>query len=159
MPDNAPRAIITGITGQDGSYLAELLLEKGYEVHGIVRRSSTEKFERINHIKDRVKLIQADLADQVRDCLLRQGLASIPDPMNANFDKRREIYQISLDNPEMVAAARSVGASAKFTGSGGAIVGTYPEEAAFARLKEQLHALGVEVLKPQILPDSESPNL
>jgi len=64
MNDQAPRAIITGITGQDGSYLAELLLEKGYEVYGMVRRSSTEKFERINHIKDRIHLVQADLADQ-----------------------------------------------------------------------------------------------
>lgn len=65
MNEHAHRAIITGITGQDGSYLAELLLEKGYEVYGLVRRSSTEKFERINHIKDRVHLVQADLADQV----------------------------------------------------------------------------------------------
>ena len=58
------RALITGITGQDGSYLAELLLEKGYEVHGMVRRSSTESFERIAHIADRVTLHQADLLDQ-----------------------------------------------------------------------------------------------
>ena len=59
------RALITGITGQDGSYLAELLLEKGYEVHGIVRRASTENFERINHIANRVHLHQADLLDQL----------------------------------------------------------------------------------------------
>jgi GDPmannose 4,6-dehydratase len=59
------RALITGITGQDGSYLAELLLEKGYEVHGIVRRSSTETFERIEHLTGRVELHQADLLDQV----------------------------------------------------------------------------------------------
>jgi len=59
------RAMITGITGQDGSYLAELLLAKGYEVHGIVRRASTETFERIAHIKERVKLHQADLLDQL----------------------------------------------------------------------------------------------
>jgi GDPmannose 4,6-dehydratase len=58
------RALITGITGQDGSYLAELLLEKGYEVHGMVRRSSTESFERIAQIADRVTLHQADLLDQ-----------------------------------------------------------------------------------------------
>ncbi len=57
-------ALITGITGQDGSYLAELLLEKGYEVHGLVRRSSTETFERIAHLRDRVNLLQADLLDQ-----------------------------------------------------------------------------------------------
>lgn len=62
----------------------------------------------------------ADLAEQVRDCLVRRDLASVPALLNANFDKRREIYQISRDNLAMVAAARSVGASAKFTGSGGA---------------------------------------
>jgi GDPmannose 4,6-dehydratase len=60
----ARRALITGITGQDGSYLAEFLLEKGYDVYGVVRRSSTEKFERISHIKDKVTLVQADLTDQ-----------------------------------------------------------------------------------------------
>jgi GDPmannose 4,6-dehydratase len=59
------RAIITGITGQDGSYLAELLLDKGYEVHGVVRRASTENFDRISHLGDRVRLHQADLLDQL----------------------------------------------------------------------------------------------
>jgi GDPmannose 4,6-dehydratase len=59
------KAIITGITGQDGSYLAELLLAKGYEVHGVVRRSSTENFDRIAHLADRVVLHQADLLDQL----------------------------------------------------------------------------------------------
>jgi GDPmannose 4,6-dehydratase len=58
------KALITGITGQDGSYLADFLLEKGYEVYGMVRRSSTESFERISHIRDRVNLVQADLTDQ-----------------------------------------------------------------------------------------------
>jgi GDPmannose 4,6-dehydratase len=57
------RALITGVTGQDGSYLAELLLEKGYDVYGMVRRSSTENFERIAHVADRIKLVQADLLD------------------------------------------------------------------------------------------------
>ncbi|MBV9607614.1 MAG: GDP-mannose 4,6-dehydratase [Solirubrobacterales bacterium] len=57
-------ALITGITGQDGSYLADLLLEKGYDVHGMVRRSSTERFERIEHLRDRVTLHQADLLDE-----------------------------------------------------------------------------------------------
>jgi GDPmannose 4,6-dehydratase len=59
------KALITGITGQDGSYLAEHLLESGYEVHGIVRRASTENFERIAHLKEKVKLHQADLLDQL----------------------------------------------------------------------------------------------
>jgi GDPmannose 4,6-dehydratase len=58
------RALITGITGQDGSYLAELLLDHGYEVHGMVRRASTEKFERLEHLRDRITLHQGDLLDQ-----------------------------------------------------------------------------------------------
>jgi len=60
----AKKALITGVTGQDGSYLADFLLDKGYEVYGMVRRSSMEKFDRIEHIKDRIKIRQADLLDQ-----------------------------------------------------------------------------------------------
>src|SRR5271170_7209600 len=59
-----PTALITGITGQDGSYLAEVLLQKGYRVVGIVRRSSTTPYERIGHLVDRVELVSADLLDQ-----------------------------------------------------------------------------------------------
>jgi GDPmannose 4,6-dehydratase len=61
---STPRALITGITGQDGSYLAEFLLDRGYEVHGMVRRASTEKFDRLEHVRDRVTLHQGDLLDQ-----------------------------------------------------------------------------------------------
>src|SRR5437588_5732452 len=61
---SARRALITGVTGQDGSHIADLLLDEGYEVHGMVRRSSTERFERIEHIRDRLTLHQADLLDQ-----------------------------------------------------------------------------------------------
>lgn len=60
----AQRALITGITGQDGSYLAEFLLEKGYEVFGLVRRTSTINFSRIEHIQDRLRLIPGDMLDQ-----------------------------------------------------------------------------------------------
>ncbi|MDE3179216.1 MAG: GDP-mannose 4,6-dehydratase [Acidobacteriota bacterium] len=58
------RALITGITGQDGSYLAELLLDKGYRVYGLIRRTSTVNFERIGHLRDKVELISGDLLDQ-----------------------------------------------------------------------------------------------
>jgi GDPmannose 4,6-dehydratase len=64
MAATTKSALITGITGQDGSYLAELLLDKGYDVHGMVRRASTEKFDRIEHIRDRITLHQGDLLDQ-----------------------------------------------------------------------------------------------
>ena len=65
MTGMAPRALITGITGQDGSYLAEFLLDKGYEVTGMVRRSSTVNYERIAHLMDRVEFCSGDLLDQI----------------------------------------------------------------------------------------------
>ncbi len=77
------RALITGITGQDGSYLAELLLEQGYEVHGMVRRASTEKFDRIEHLRDKITLHQGDLLDQ----------RSLVDTMRAS--KPDEIYNLA----------------------------------------------------------------
>lgn len=84
--DSAPRALITGITGQDGSYLAEFLLDKGYEVYGIVRRSSTEKFERIAHIMKKITLIQADLADQVS---MIEALSTV---------RPREVYNLAAQS-------------------------------------------------------------
>ena len=71
------RALITGITGQDGSYLAELLLSKDYEVFGLVRRTSILNFERIKHIQDRIKLISGDLLDQ--NSLMNTIKESTPD--------------------------------------------------------------------------------
>lgn len=73
------RALITGITGQDGAYLARLLLDQGYEVHGMVRRSSTETFERIADLRDRLQLHQADLLDQLS--LVRVLEAAGPDEL------------------------------------------------------------------------------
>ena len=82
----ARRALITGITGQDGSYLAELLLDKGYEVYGIVRRSSTESSERIDHLRGRVELLQADLLDQAS---LMTALAGRPSRTRSTTSARR----------------------------------------------------------------------
>ncbi|MFP2905010.1 GDP-mannose 4,6-dehydratase [Pyxidicoccus sp. 3LFB2] len=80
------RALITGITGQDGSYLAELLLSKGYEVHGMVRRSSEEKFERIQHLHGKIQLHQGDLLDQF-------SLASL-----LNLVKPDEVYNLAAQS-------------------------------------------------------------
>jgi GDPmannose 4,6-dehydratase len=74
---SARRALITGVTGQDGSYLAELLLEKGYEVFGMTRRASTENVERIAHLSDRLTLLQGDLLDPPSlDAALREARPS-----------------------------------------------------------------------------------
>jgi GDPmannose 4,6-dehydratase len=64
MPNTPRKALITGITGQDGSYLAEFLLKKNYRVYGLIRRSSTINFERISHLQDQIELIPGDLLDQ-----------------------------------------------------------------------------------------------
>jgi glucuronokinase len=99
----------------------------------------------------------ADLAVQVRDCLLRRDLAPVGELLDRNFDRRREIYRISEGNIRMVEAARAAGASAKFTGSGGAIVGTYRDEAMYRALHDKLRGMGIEVFKPMILPEAPQP--
>jgi GDPmannose 4,6-dehydratase len=98
-------ALITGITGQDGSYLAELLLEKGYDVHGMVRRASTEKFDRIEHIRERITLHQGDLLDQ--RSLVDALRASQPD----------EIYNLAAMSFVAVSWIQPT-LTAEFTGTG-----------------------------------------
>jgi GDPmannose 4,6-dehydratase len=98
-------ALITGVTGQDGSYLAELLLEKGYDVHGMVRRASTEKFERIEHIRERLTLHQGDLLDQ----------RSLVDTMRAS--KPSEIYNLAAMSFVAVSWIQPT-LTAEFTGVG-----------------------------------------
>ena len=104
MPDQ-PSALITGVTGQDGSYLAELLLEKGYDVHGMVRRASTEKFERIEHIRERLTLHQGDLLDQ----------RSLVDALRAS--KPAEIYNLAAMSFVAVSWIQPT-LTAEFTGTG-----------------------------------------
>ena len=94
----------------------------------------------------------ATLAQQARD-LLSQGKGQELGPLlNRNFDLRKSIYRLSQGNLDMIEAARSAGASAKFTGSGGAIVGIYDGEEMFERLITTLTPLGIKVLKPIIAP-------
>jgi len=92
----------------------------------------------------------AEMAEQARACLLNRETDKLAGIMNANFDKRKEIFPISRMNLEMVNLARSVGASAKFPGSGGAIIGTYDGPKMFEKLKQTLGEIGAIVLKPQI---------
>jgi glucuronokinase len=94
----------------------------------------------------------AGLAERVKELILAGRGREIGPLLNENFDLRRRLYKLSKGNIDMVEAARDVGASAKFTGSGGAIVGTYEDDAMFSRLKQTLEPMGVAVIKPQILP-------
>ena len=101
----ARSALITGITGQDGSYLAELLLEEGYEVHGMVRRASMEKFDRIEHLRDRITLHQGDLLDQ----------RSLVDTLRAS--QPQEIYNLAAMSFVAVSWLQPT-LTAEFTGVG-----------------------------------------
>ncbi len=93
----------------------------------------------------------ARLTDKVKHCLLGGRAEEIGELLDANFDRRRQIYQISEDNIRMVETARSAGASAKFTGSGGAIVGTYTSEKMFHELRKRLGKLNIKIIKPKIV--------
>jgi GDPmannose 4,6-dehydratase len=99
------RALITGITGQDGSYLAELLLAEGYAVSGVVRRSSTESFERIAHLEDQIELLQADLLDQV----------SLQEAVRAS--RPHEVYNLAAQSFVPTSWSQPV-LTAEFTGVG-----------------------------------------
>jgi len=94
----------------------------------------------------------AGYAQQVRDLLAAGRGREIGPILNENFNLRHRICKLSQGNVDMVEGARSVGASAKFTGSGGAIVGTYEDDAMFERLKTVLEPMQVAVIKPQVLP-------
>ncbi len=92
----------------------------------------------------------AGLAERVKQMLLAGRGREIGPLLNENFDLRRRLYKISQGNLDMVEAARHCGASAKFTGSGGAIVGTYEDDAMFKKLGETLGPMGVAVIRPTI---------
>jgi glucuronokinase len=93
----------------------------------------------------------ASLAEEVRKSLENGDNNKLPELLNRNFDLRRSIIRISEENIEMVETARSVGASAKFTGSGGAIIGIYTDDGMFDKLKKTLGKKGIEVIKPIIV--------
>lgn len=116
------RALITGITGQDGSYLAEFLLKKGYKVFGLTRRTSTVNFERIKHIEDQIELVQGDLLDQgsINDALMQTEPDEIYNLAAQSFVKTSwnqpvltgEVTAIGVTR--MLEAVRAVSPKAKF---------------------------------------------
>ena len=93
----------------------------------------------------------AGYAAEGRDCLLQRRYDRLDELINANFDLRARIYQIDKGNLEMIHTARKAGATSTFAGSGGAIVGTYKDDAIFARLSKELAEIGVAVIKPKIV--------
>jgi len=128
------------------AYLAEL--SEGSE---IVHNDLRSRFARGDEDIVEAVAFWVDLTDRVKECLVEERPDDVGGLLDANFDRRAEVCRISEGNREMIGRARSVGASAKFTGSGGAIIGTYKDDAMLAALKETLHPLGVEVIRPEII--------
>ena len=126
------------------------------EVSGKTHNNVRERFELGDKKVIAAMRHWANLTDQVRDVLVNGHTEKLGALLDKNFDKRRSIYRIGEGNIRMVETARTVGASAKFTGSGGAIVGTYKDQKMFQRLKKGLGKLGVRIIKPCII-ESESP--
>lgn len=123
-------------------------LSEGTEVfHGNLR----ERWHRRDPEVVEAMTLWASYAEQGRECLLQRDYERLNELVNANFDLRSRIYQIDSGNLEMVHTARKAGATSNFAGSGGAIVGTYEDEAMFARLTTLMKAIGVEVVKPRIV--------
>jgi len=126
------------------------------KVSGAIHDNIRERFERGEPLVTSSMRYWAKLADRFKAYLLKGQKEKITEVMNANFDRRRRIYSISPENLQMVEEARLAGASAKFTGSGGAIVGTYKDEKMFKALKSRLGKLKIKVIKPiLVLPNTE----
>ena len=135
------------------------LLPKLYVACRTSLSEGTEVFH--GHLRERWRRGDADVVEAMktwagyaaegRDCLLQRNYKRLNELIDANFDLRSRIYQIDPGNLEMVRTARRAGATSNFAGSGGAIVGTYPDRDTFQRLVEFMKPLGVEVLEPKIL--------
>ena len=121
-------------------------------VHGDLR----SKFEKGDKMVVEAMKKFGELTDLVYTCLKDEKANEVGELMNRNFDLRKSISQISLENLEMVEIARSIGASAKFTGSGGAIIGTYTSESMFDELERSFNSVQIEILKPEIVNNCES---
>jgi glucuronokinase len=158
---------------------AEILVEQGYGRYVTISKDffpplyiayktclaeGSEVFH--NDLKQRfengdIKVLEAmkkfaEITDNAYDDLISNNSQTLGSLMNENFDLRSSISKISAENLQMIKIARSQGASAKFTGSGGAIIGTYTDEKMFNKLKEAFRSNQIEILKPEIVDNSES---
>jgi glucuronokinase len=158
--DKACARTVSGFTCYDYEPLGNVWQPPFYLAYHAALSEPTERFH--NDIRGRYNrgdaqivnaMIQfADLAAQGRQAIRNQDLAHLSHLIDANFDLRRTIYQLPDWQVEMVETARSCGASAKFAGSGGAIIGLYQDEGMLAQLRERLTAIGSKVIVPQVLP-------
>ena len=120
------------------------------EESGKAHKKVKKLFQQQNHDVMAAMTEFADIAQQGRDALVAGRFEKLPALVNANFDLRDKIFNVAEENRRMVMTARTTGASAKFAGSGGAIVGTYEDDAQFAQLARTLEEIGCRTIKPVI---------
>ncbi len=126
--------------------------EESGRAHGKVRRRFSDRDPDVVAAMTEF----ADIAEKGREAIVQGRLERLPALVNANFDLRDRIFDVAEENRRMVMTARLSGASAKFAGSGGAIVGTYEDDAQFGRLAEALSGIGCRVLRPTIALDESA---
>jgi len=120
------------------------------QVSGAIHNNIRERFERGDKSVTSAMRYWANLTDKLKTHLLKGEKEKVGNVLNFNFNRRRKLYSISAENLQMVDQARFAGASAKFTGSGGAIVGTYKDAKMFKGLKNRLGKLKIKVIKPVV---------
>lgn len=123
------------------------------EVSGTMHSSYRVRFDEGDQTVINAMQYFADLADEARKCIVRKKTVKLKELIDANFDKRLEITSISDENLEMINVARSCGASAKFAGSGGCIIGTYENEDMYWKLMGKLSGVGANVFQPNIMEE------
>ena len=121
------------------------------EVSDVFHNNIRERFDRQEKVVVNAMKYWADITDKMKDALDSGKVEKVGSLIDANFDMRKKLYKISDSNLEMVDVARKCGCSAKFTGSGGAIVGTYTDAKMLAKLKKNMKDIGVVVVKPKIV--------
>ncbi|OGV64090.1 MAG: hypothetical protein A3K19_06065 [Lentisphaerae bacterium RIFOXYB12_FULL_65_16] len=125
------------------------------EISGVYHRRLRVLFEEHNRKILAAMTEFADLAQRSYETLMAGDLATLPALINANFDLRNRVFHVAPENYRMVMQARSTGASAKFAGSGGAIIGTYEDDVMYRRLVDVMATINCRVLRPTVVPPAE----
>lgn len=125
------------------------------KVSGAIHSNIKDRFNRGNtEIIEAMKFF-ANLTEEAKNCLLNKDYKKLGELMNANFDMRRKIFPISAENIEMIECARNCGASAKFAGSGGSIIGIYESEDMYEKLKNEFQKINTIILKPIVIEEKK----
>jgi glucuronokinase len=125
------------------------------KVSGAIHSNIKDRFNRGDTEIITAMKVFANLAEEAKNCLLNKDYKKLGELMNANFDMRRKIFPISTENIEIIECARSCGASAKFAGSGGSIIGIYEGEDMYEKLKNEFQKINTIIFKPKVIEEEK----